>query len=117
MPPSTTSWRSPTFETKNVNLETKAGYQMEDSMLTKARIVKNNRKVHNNERETINKTIDNVKATDSHIVPRPQEPSSEKPSAATLAQRITFGTTKNKVPTIKEGTDIKARLTAKQNKA
>ena len=60
------------FENKNKNLklETKFGGQMKDSVLAKAVIIKNRRKLRDYERETFQKMVDDVKATGSHIVPK-----------------------------------------------
>ena len=102
------------LETKNANfeLETKIGDQIEDSMLAKASIVENRRKLHDHKN-----LINNMKANGSHIVPRLQEPSSEKPFTSGLPRKMTFGATKNKMPAIKECTDIKARPSIKPNEA
>ena len=48
-------------------------------------------------------------ANDKHIVPRLQEPNSEKIRIAGLARKMTFGTTKNKMPDIEDCNDIKNR--------
>ena len=68
------------LETKNVNteLETKVGDQMEDSVLEKTSIVENHRKLHDHRKETIKKTINNVKANGNHIVPRTLKPRRQK---------------------------------------
>ena len=60
------------IETEDVNfeLETKTGGRMEDSVLAKAVIIKNRRKLRDYERETFQKMVDDVKATGSHIVPK-----------------------------------------------
>ena len=85
----------------NFELETKVGGQMEDSVLAKDISIENHRKLC----ETFEKMVDVVKATDSHIVPRFQEPSNEK-----------LGTAKDKMLAIEECTNIKARLSIKTNK-
>ena len=43
---------------------------MGDSVLEKTSIVENHRKLHDHRRETIKKTINNLKANSNHIVPR-----------------------------------------------
>ena len=50
-----------------------------------------------------------MKANNNPIVSRHQEPNSEKQNVARFARKMTFGNTKNKIPTIKENTNIKAR--------
>ena len=71
--------------------------------------------IKNHKKETFEKTADNVKANGDHIVPRIQEPNSEKFSTAGIARKVTFGTTKNKMPAIKMCTNIKARPSIKPN--
>ena len=86
------------LETTDVNLEldTKIDDQIEDSVLETDIFIKNHKK------ETVKKTADNVKATDNHIVPRPQEPNSKKLSTFGINRKVTLGTTKKKTPTIEE---------------
>ena len=90
------------LETKNLNfeLETKIGNQMEDSVLAKASIAENHRKLHGHKKKNVMKTIDNMKANDNYSVPRFQEPNSKKLITAMLARKMNFGTTKNKMPAI-----------------
>ena len=54
----------------NLKLETKFGGQIEDSVLAKAVIIKNHRKLHDYKKEIFEKMVDDVKATGSHIMPR-----------------------------------------------
>ena len=65
--------------------------------------------IKNHKKETFEKTADNVKANGDHIVPRIQEPNSEKFSTAGIARKVAFDTTDNKAPVIEECTDITAR--------
>ena len=60
------------FETKHMKLELemKVGNLMEDSVLAKATIVKNHRKLHNYEKETVEKMPDEMKANGNHMMPR-----------------------------------------------
>ena len=88
----------------NIELEMKADGQMEDSVLAKAIIIENHRKLRVCEKETFKKLTNNVKTTGSHIMPRLQEPSNEN-----------LGTTKNKMPAIEECSDVKARPSIKLN--
>ena len=107
------------FETMDVNfeLETKVVGQMEDPALAKEIIIKNHRKLRDNEKETFEKMVDDVKANAGHIVPKLQEPSSEKLGTAGLIRKMTFGTNKDKMIAIEEGTDIKAWQSIKSNEA
>ena len=60
------------FETKDVNfkLETKVGGQLEDLVLAKDIIIKDHRNLRNNEKETFEKRVNNMKANGGHIMPR-----------------------------------------------
>ena len=90
---------------------------MKDPMLAKDIIIKNHRKLRESEKETFKKRVDDVKANGGHIVPRLQEPSSEKFGTAGLIRKMTVGTNKDKMIAIEEGTDIKARQSIKPNEA
>ena len=103
----------------NLKLETKIGDQMEDSVLHSMwekfhssdltlSIVENHRELHDHKKKTVDNTIDNVKANDNNPVPRAQEPNSEKINTAGIGRKVTFDTTKNKMPAIKVCTNIKA---------
>ena len=63
----------------------------------------------------VKKLVNDVKATGNHIVPRLQEFNSEKLSTTGIALKVTFGTTKKKMPTIEECTDIKTRPSKQLN--
>ena len=91
----------------NLELETKIDGQMEDSVLKTDIIIKNR------EKETVEKTADDVKATHNYIVPRPYESNSKKLSTSGINRKVTLSTTKNKSPAIEECTDIKARPSVK----
>ena len=52
----------------NFELETKVVGQMEDPALAKEIIIKNHRKLRDNEKETFEKMVDDVKANAGHIV-------------------------------------------------
>ena len=60
------------FENTNTNskLETKVGGQLEDLVLAKDIIIKDHRKLCDNEKETFEKRVNNMKANGGHIVPR-----------------------------------------------
>ena len=105
------------FDNTDVNfkLVMKVGGQMEDSMLAKAVIIENHRKPRGYEKKTFKKRADNMKANGSFTVPRLQEPSSEKLGTTRLVRKMTFGTTKDEMITIKDCTNIKARPSIKQN--
>ena len=65
------------------------------SVLAKASIVKNHKKLHDHKKKTVEKTINGMKANDNHIVSGLQEPNSEKLHTAGLTSMMTFCTTKN----------------------
>ena len=102
---------------KNFKLETKVGGQMEESMQAKAVIIKNHRKPHGYEKETFEKRVNDMKANGSYTVPRLHGPSSQKLGTAGFIGKMTFGSNKDKMIAIEEGTDIKARQSIKPNEA
>ena len=74
--------------THPIKLDTKVNDQMEVSGLAKATIVENHRKPRYRGKETFEKKDDDVKANSGHIVPRLQEPSSEKIGTAGLIKNL-----------------------------
>ena len=67
------------------------------------------RKLCNYKKENFEKRVNGVKATDNHIVSRPQESNSKKLSTAGIDRKVTLCTTKSKMPAIKECTNNKTR--------
>ena len=110
----------------NLNLETKIGYQMEDSMhsmwesvfssnLTLS-IAENHMELQDHKKNTVDKMINNINTSDNHTVPKSQEPNSEKTSTTRVNRKMTFDTTKNKMRNIKECTNIKTRPSIRPTK-
>ena len=71
-----------------MELEAKVGSHKEHSMLATDIIIKNHRKLCDTEKETFDKMVDDVKANGGHIVPRLQEPSSEKIGTDGLVKKL-----------------------------
>ena len=78
----------------NFELETKVGGQMKDPVLVKDILIKNHKNLCDNEKETVEKMVKDVKAIGGHIMPRLLEPSSEKLGTAGLIRKMTGGTYK-----------------------
>ena len=81
----------------HLELETDIGEQMEDSVLDSMWVkaissgltlstAENHRKSNGHKKKTVKKTVNNVKANNNHIMPRLQEPNSEKPSMPGLPE-------------------------------
>ena len=103
------------FEHKDVNpkLEKKIGSQMEDS------VPATDINIKNHEKETFEKTADDVKVNGGHIVPRIQEPSSEKMGTAELVKKLADNvkaTCNHIVPRIQEHTRVNKRAETRYDK-
>ena len=85
-------------------------------MLAKTIIAENNRKLCNYNKEAVKKMLDDVRANDSHIVPRFWEPSIVKLGTAGRVRKMTVSNTKDNMIAMEECIDIKARPSIKSNK-